>query len=90
MPSAAVQSALLRWLGLVSSHYAACVFALPPSVGLDCTRLLVSGAMLAITDAVLRVATPDKGVDPALLQARAPESAVAIGLALRKEREKRA
>lgn len=39
----------------------------------------------------LRVAFPEgKGVDSALLQARAPQAAVAIGLALRKDREKRA
>lgn len=38
----------------------------------------------------LRVATPEgKNVDQALLQARAPQAAVAIGLALRKDREKR-
>ncbi|MFK7991327.1 MAG: type IV pilus assembly protein PilM [Sandaracinaceae bacterium] len=38
----------------------------------------------------LRVAMPEgKNVDQALLQARAPQAAVAIGLALRKDREKR-
>lgn len=38
----------------------------------------------------LRVATPEgSGVDLALLQARAPQAAVALGLSLRKERERR-
>ena len=59
VPSAAVQAALLRWLGLASHHYAAVVFSLPPSSALDATRLLVCGAFAAIADAVLRVATPD-------------------------------
>ena len=81
-------------------------FYLSTSGGGEISRVLVSGGtanIRALLDAIerrcrvpverldpLRVATPDKGVDPALLQARAPESAVAIGLALRKEREKRA
>ncbi len=39
----------------------------------------------------LRAAAPEgRGVDPALLQARAAQAAVALGLALRKERERRA
>lgn len=39
----------------------------------------------------LRVAVPEgRGVDPALLQARASQAAVAMGLSLRKDRERRA
>ncbi len=39
----------------------------------------------------MRVAQPEgKGIDLSLVQARAPQAAVAIGLALRKDRERRA
>lgn len=39
----------------------------------------------------LRAAPPEpRGIDLALLSARAPQAAVAVGLALRKDREKRA
>jgi Tfp pilus assembly PilM family ATPase len=37
----------------------------------------------------LRVAPPDTKVDPMLLQGRTAQAAVAMGLALRKERERR-
>ncbi|MCU0676237.1 MAG: pilus assembly protein PilM [Myxococcota bacterium] len=71
----------------------------------DLSRILVSGGtanVRALLDAIhdrarvpvevldcLRVAPPDTKVDPMLLQGRTAQAAVAMGLALRKERERR-
>ncbi|MCB9617251.1 MAG: type IV pilus assembly protein PilM [Sandaracinus sp.] len=71
----------------------------------DLARILVSGGtanVRALLDAIhdrarvpvemldcLRVAPPDSKVDPMLLQGRTAQAAVAMGLALRKERERR-